>query len=97
MDKLGSTWLSNRDESRDRKGSVTRIGVILGGTRANADGSANPAGAYLKPPFAYNTCVDRDDDGLIATLRGLGDRRPWTNAGGGAPVDVHDAYTTGLR
>lgn len=33
-------------------------------------------------PFGYNTCADRDNDGLIATSRGQGDIRPWTNAGG---------------
>jgi hypothetical protein len=82
VDRLGNTWLSNRDEASGGKGSVTRIGVIVGGTRADADGTANPVGDYLKGPFSYNTCDDRDGDGLIATSRGLGDRRPWTNAGG---------------
>jgi streptogramin lyase len=88
VDRLGNTWVSNRDESTDFNGdgngdgSVTRVGVISGGTRSNADGTANPAGDYLKPPFGYNTCKDRDLDGLIATSRGLNDFRPWTNAGG---------------
>jgi hypothetical protein len=82
VDRLGNTWLSNRAEAEGGNGSVTRIGVILGGTRSNADGSLNPAGDHLKPPFAYNTCADRNGDGLIATSRGLGDIRPWTNAGG---------------
>ncbi|MBB4905982.1 choice-of-anchor P family protein [Actinophytocola algeriensis] len=88
VDRLGNTWFSNRAESSDvdgdgnPDGSITRVGVVVGGTRANADGSANPAGDYLAGPFAYNTCVDRDEDGLIATSRGLGDIRPWTNAGG---------------
>lgn len=82
VDKLGNTWLSNRNEDSGGQGSVARVGVIRGGTRANADGTANPAGDYLKGPFGYNTCADRDGDGLIATSRGLGDIRPWTNAGG---------------
>lgn len=88
VDRLGNTWFSNRDESSDvdgdgnPDGSITRVGVVVGGTRVNADGSANPAGDHLAGPFAYNTCVDRDGDGLIATSRGLGDIRPWTNAGG---------------
>jgi streptogramin lyase len=82
VDRLGNTWLSNRAEAAGGDGSVTRVGVIVGGTRANADGSDNPNGDYLKPPFGYNTCDDRDDDGLIATSRGMGDTRPWTNAGG---------------
>lgn len=91
VDKFGSTWLSNRDENAGGRGSVTRIGVIQGGTRVNADGTANPAGDYLKGPFAYNKCVDRNQDGLIATSRGLGDIRPWTNAGG---ADDNGGVTT---
>ncbi len=88
VDRLGNTWFSNRAEATDADGdgnpdgSITRVGVVVGGTRANADGSPNPAGDYLAGPFAYNTCGDRDEDGLIATSRGLGDIRPWTNAGG---------------
>jgi len=82
VDRLGNTWLSNRAEAAGGDGSVTRVGVVVGGTRSNADGTPNPGGDYLKPPFAYNTCDDRDDDGLIATSREMGDVRPWTNAGG---------------
>lgn len=82
VDRLGNVWFGNRDEFRENKGSVGRIGVIVGGTRVNGDGSPNPAGAFLKGPFAYNTCQDRNGDNLIATTRGLGDIRPWTNAGG---------------
>lgn len=82
VDKLGNTWLSNRNESEGGKGSVTRVGVIVGGTRVDAGGNADPAGAYLVGPFSYNTCQDRDNDGKIATTSGLGDIRPWTNAGG---------------
>ncbi|SMC88308.1 NHL repeat-containing protein [Kibdelosporangium aridum] len=91
VDKFGNTWLSNRNEAEGGKGSVTRIGVTLGGTRTNADGSPNPTGDYLKAPFAYNTCVDRDSDGLIATTRGQSDIRPWTNAGG---ADNNGGVTT---
>jgi streptogramin lyase len=88
VDRLGNTWFSNRAENTDvngdgnGEGSVTRVGVVVGGTRSNADGTPNPAGDFLAAPFAYNTCVDRNADGLIATSRGLGDIRPWTNAGG---------------
>ena len=81
VDTLGNVWVANRDESSGGKGSVARIGVVTSGTRANADGSFNPSGDYLKPPFAYNTCADRNGDTLIKTSRGLGDIRPWTNAG----------------
>ncbi len=82
VDRLGNTWFTNRDESSGGRGSVTRVGVVVGGTRVNSDASPNPLGNYLLGPFAYNTCADRDSDGLIATSRGLGDIRPWTNAGG---------------
>jgi DNA-binding beta-propeller fold protein YncE len=91
VDKFGSTWLPNRNEGDGGRGSVTRIAVIQGGTRVNADGTANPNGDYLKGPFAYNKCVDRNQDGLIATSRGLGDIRPWTNAGG---ADNNGGVTT---
>jgi len=86
VDKFGNVWVSNRDEagfSGGRpKGSVTRVGLVIGGTRVNADGTPNPSGQYLKPPFQYSTCVDRDGDGLIKTSRGLGNILAWTNAGG---------------
>jgi PKD repeat protein len=90
VDKLGNVWVTNRDEAETRTldgittqwGSATRIGLIVGGTRANADGTANPAGEYLKPPFEYNTCVDRNGDGLIRTSRGLTDILAWPNTGG---------------
>ncbi|HEV2782297.1 MAG TPA: hypothetical protein VGX25_23140 [Actinophytocola sp.] len=88
VDRLGNTWLSNRDEAQDvdgdgdGEGSVTRVGVVVGGTRVNADRTPNPTGDFLLGPFGYNTCVDRNGDGLIATSRGLADIRPWTNAGG---------------
>ncbi|MFT7841736.1 choice-of-anchor P family protein [Saccharothrix sp. BKS2] len=82
VDKLGNTWLSNRNEATGGQGSVTRVGVIRGGTRVDAGGVPDPDGDYLRGPFAYNTCQDRDGDGLFATSRGLGDIRPWTNAGG---------------
>lgn len=93
VDRFGNTWLSNRNESEGGRGSVTRVGVIAGGTRVNSDGSANPIGDYLAPPFAYNTCQDRDSDGLIATSRGLGDIRAWTNAGG---ADNNGGVSTAL-
>lgn len=86
VDKLGNVWVSNRDESSlsggSNKGSVARIGLVTGGTRANADGTPNPAGQYLKGPYAYNTCADRDGDSLLKTSSGLGNILTWSNAGG---------------
>ena len=59
-----------------------------------ADETANPSGRYLAPPFGYNTCVDRDGDGLLKTSRGLRDTRPWpsgTDVVGGTDGIVEDA------
>lgn len=90
VDKFGNCWVTNRAEAGISggmpKGSIARIGVVIGGTRCNGDGSPNPAGQYLKPPFQYNTCVDRDGDGLIKTSYGLGNILAWAN-GGGADSD----------
>lgn len=95
VDKFGNVWVANRAEGGvsggESKGSITRIGLVLGGTRCNADGTPNPVGLYLKPPFLYSTAVDRDGDGLIKTSLGLGDIRPWTNLGG---VDTHGGVST---
>jgi len=82
VDLFGNVWVANRNEGSGGKGSVTRIGLIIGGTRVDADGTANPTGQYLAPPYAYSTVADRDGDGLIKTSTGLGDVLPWTNAGG---------------
>jgi hypothetical protein len=81
VDKFGNVWVANRDEAEAGQGSVARIGLVTGGTRADADGTPNPGGQFVKSPFAYNTCEDRDGDGLLKTSSGLGDIRPWTNAG----------------
>jgi streptogramin lyase len=82
VDLYGNVWSGNRDEADGGQGSVVKIGLITGGTRVNADGSPNPSGDYLAAPYAYNTCVDKNSDGLIKTSRGLGDVRGWPNASG---------------
>jgi hypothetical protein len=98
VDQLGNVWVGNRSEGQESppgsgipRGSVARIGLVLGGTRTDADGNPDPAGEYLSPPFDYNTCLDRDGDGLIRTSRGLGDIRPWSNAGS---ADDHGGVST---
>ena len=91
VDRMGNTWLSNRNEAEGGRGSITRVGVIVGGARVDADGTPNANGDYLRGPFAYNTCLDRDEDGLIATSRGLGDIRTWANTGG---ADDNGGVTT---
>lgn len=82
VDLYGNVWTGNRNEASDGKGSVIKIGLVVGGTRCDADSTPNPAGQYLAPPFEYNTCVDRNGDGLIKTSRGLGNILSWSNSGG---------------
>ncbi len=99
VDLLGNVWVGNRDEFQSVNGvpmgSVTRIGVVIGGERGNkVDSSGNPwvsgewffqaddDGEYLQGPFDYSTAVDRDGDGLIRTSRGLGNILSWSNADG---------------
>ncbi len=80
VDRAGNVWSANRDQPAKfttDDGSVIKIGVVVGGTRCLSDGTPNPNGAYLKPPFSYCTAVDRDGDGLIRTSSGLGDLHPW--------------------
>ena len=86
VDQFGNVWVSNRDENGvsggRNKGSIVRVGLIIGGTRVNANGSLNSAGEYLKPPFKYNTCIDRNSDGLIRTSRAANNMLSWSNTGG---------------
>jgi streptogramin lyase len=87
VDRLGNTWVANRGDVQvtpdGTTGSITRIGALLGGSRTDVNGVPDPTGEYVSPPFVYNTCVDRDDDGRIRTSPGLA-RPPlsWTNANG---------------
>lgn len=94
VDSAGNVWVGNRDEVSGGMGSVCRIGLVVGGTRVDASGTANPNGQFLAPPYLYNTCIDRDGDGLIRTSRGLNDVLDWpdvTDGAGGADGIVHDA------
>jgi hypothetical protein len=98
VDLFGNVWTANRDEvgliDGVPHGSAVKIGLIVGGTRVDADGSPNPDGGYLMPPFGYNTCVDRNSDGLIRTSKGLGDILDWpdvTDGLGGTDGLVEDA------
>jgi streptogramin lyase len=94
VDSQGNVWVGNRDESSGGQGSVVKIGLCIGGVRVDANGTPNPNGLYLKGPFRYNTCVDRNNDGLIRTSRGLGDVLAWpnvTDGAGGADGVVQDA------
>lgn len=95
VDRYGNVWVGNRDEGSTAPnghvdafgGSITQIGVVIGGTRCDKYGNAAQDGNFLKPPFVYNTCVDRHGDtvndppdGLIKTSLGLGTILPWSNA-----------------
>lgn len=98
VDLFGNVWTANREEVGEidgvPHGSAVKIGLIVGGTRVNADGSPNPDGGYLAPPFDYNTCADRDGDNLIRTSKGLGDILHWTDVTdgmGGVDGLVQDA------
>lgn len=69
VDVHGNVWTGNRGETANNSGSVVKMGIVVGGTRCNKDGSLNPNGEYVKlepDKLTYNTCVDRDGDGLSA-------------------------------
>ncbi|UCH82945.1 MAG: T9SS type A sorting domain-containing protein [Candidatus Latescibacterota bacterium] len=94
VDAYGNVWIGNRNEAEGGSGSVVMIGLVVGGTRCDSVGTPNPAGEYLKPPFSYSTAVDRDNDGLIKTSKGLGHVLDWpdiTDGAGGSPALVEDA------
>ncbi len=93
VDRYGNTWVANWDESGhldlSQKGSVTCIGLVVGGTRGvvQKDGAGHvisftpdPNGHYLKPPFTYCTAIDRDGDGYIKTSAGLNDVLGWSGS-----------------
>jgi streptogramin lyase len=82
-DSLGNVWTANRDVVG---GSVVKLGIVVGGTRVSVIVNENdeteviedPNGDYLAPPYDYNSCIDRDNDGLIRTSRRLGDILSWS-------------------
>ncbi len=91
VDRYGNVWVGNRDQTGQGSivqiGVV--IGGQRGDKSPNPgpDGkyhitrdqngrSWNPDGDYLEGPFIYNTCADRDEDGLIKTSRGT-NLLPW--------------------
>ncbi len=74
VDGYGNVWVGNRNEwgvvSGQQKGSMTRVGLVIGGTRVDALGNPDATGQYLQGPFEYCGCEDRDGDGLIRTSLG---------------------------
>ncbi len=94
IDDFGNVWVGNRAEGSGGKGSVVKIGIVVGGTRVDAVGTPDPTGQYLAPPYQYSTAVDRDGDGLIRTSRGLDNILAWpniTDGAGGVNGIVEDA------
>ncbi len=96
VDQYGNVWVANREDNLSfTSGSITRIGLILGGTRYDKSGTnyvANPKGQYVMiADAAYNTCLDRDGDGYIRTSTGLANVLPWSNAN---EVDTYGGVTT---
>ncbi|MBI5385968.1 MAG: tandem-95 repeat protein [Verrucomicrobia bacterium] len=86
VDRYGNVWVANRGDlevcGADDTGSITRIGVVIGGTRGRLDGATftpDAAGEYLKPPFVYSTCVDKDGDGYIRTSGRAGQLLSWVD------------------
>jgi hypothetical protein len=90
VDQYGNVWVANRDDDRlatgATNGSITRIGLTIGGSRFEKVGTnyvADTNGHYIALSNAtYNTCIDRDGDGFIRTSTGLSDILPWLNGGG---------------
>src|SRR6266571_1252984 len=97
VDRLGNTWVANYSEDTlsggINMGSIMEIGVVIGGTRTDGtkDGLGRYVyrsdGQYLAPPFAYNTCKDRNGDGLIKTSMGLGNKLDWNLNSAGSDID----------
>lgn len=75
VDPYGNIWITNRGDNVNNAsgvatGSVLRVGLVLGGERVDSTGAPDANGDYLKGPFQYCTCEDRDRDELIKTSRG---------------------------
>ena len=97
VDGYGNVWVGNRNEwgvvAGEQKGSMTRVGLVIGGTRTDAAGVPTVGGQYLQGPFEYCGCEDRDGDGLIKTSVGyqrstglpnadyVATQLPWNNGG----------------
>jgi YVTN family beta-propeller protein len=81
VDRFGNVWVGNRDE-REPSGLVGQDGRPYVGF----DGSVVKLGLV-----EAGQCQDRNGNGLIETSTGLGDVRPWTNAGA---VDSLGGVTT---
>lgn len=84
VDSLGNVWATNAYDGGTV--AVTKIGVIIGGTRHAKLGTGiyvpDLNGEYVKDPV-FTTGVDRDGDGYIRTSAGLDNLLPWQATTGG--------------
>jgi streptogramin lyase len=77
---LGEYW--SAPDGRGRNPSRTTVdfnGSVWAGNRDEASGGM---GSVVQIALAECCCEDRNGNGVIDTSTGLGDIRPWTNAGG---------------
>ncbi|MCX7909319.1 MAG: hypothetical protein N2560_07375, partial [Ignavibacteria bacterium] len=80
VDAWGNLWVGNRTTNA----GLTKIALVVGGTRCDSLGRPNPNGQYLKPPFDWVSVgdwrnLDRNRDGLIKTSKGLQNILRWEN------------------
>lgn len=89
-DVLGEYWSSPAGMARNpSRTTVDANGNVWAGNRNEAGGGR---GSVVHVGLEENgQCVDRNGNGVIDTSTGLGDIRPWTNAGG---VDSNGGVTT---
>jgi hypothetical protein len=97
VDRFGNAWVGNRGDSD----TITCIGVVIGGVRGRKEGGQfipDAAGEYLKPPFIYNTCPDRNGDGLIRTWsdQPAGYPLSWANEQGDRDEAILHYVRTGI-
>jgi hypothetical protein len=96
VDRFGNAWVGNRDSD-----TITCIGVVIGGVRGRKEGGQfipDAAGEYLEPPFIYNTCPDRNGDGLIRTWsdQPAGYPLSWANEQGDRDEAILHYVRTGI-
>ncbi|MBL8878613.1 MAG: hypothetical protein JNG88_05785 [Phycisphaerales bacterium] len=98
VDLDGNVWFAySKGGTTGHLGGITQVGLIVGGERCDANGVSDPAGGYVRhtasAPIIYNTCHDRNGDGLIATSIDLEDVRCWDIPLLEPVVDVKDYLT----
>jgi hypothetical protein len=87
VDRYGNLWVANRNvkgggvngDTSSGYGTVTRIALVIGGTRCDSDGTPDTNGEYIMNPSYYSGGRYHTFGSLqlIKTSRGLGDILPW--------------------